>query len=267
MKVALIQLDIACDAKQENHRRAEGLLKKAADAACDLAILPEVFDTGFSGNIATVAREGANTIEFLAEMAQTYQLSLVAGFAEPADDLQQCYNASTAIDRKGQELARYHKIHPFSFTKEDRYFVPGNRLVTCTIEGISTGLFICYDLRFPEIFRCVAGDVQMMVLVANWPTSRQEHWETLLKARAIENQCMVVGVNRTGTDQNGLEFPGASHIYGPFGKEIVCTCVTEELLIADIDIHEVPRIRRQFPFLQDRRPLTLSLNELSEVRV
>jgi omega-amidase len=259
MKVALIQLDITCDAKQENYKRVEGLLEKAADASCDLAVLPEVFDTGFSQNVATVAREGADTLAVLAEMAQTYRLSLVAGFAEPAADPQQCHNAAAAFDRNGHELARYRKIHPFSFTGEDRYFVPGKNLATCTIEGISTALFICYDLRFPDVFRCVAGDVQMMVLVANWPTSRREHWETLLKARAIENQCVVIGVNRTGTDQNGLEFPGASHVYGPFGKEIACERIAEELLIADVDIQEVPKIRRQFPFLQDRRPLTVAL--------
>jgi predicted amidohydrolase len=259
MKVALVQLDIVCDAKQENYRRAEGLLKKAADASCDLAVLPEVFDTGFSQNVAAVAREGADTLAVLAEMAQTYQFSLVAGFAEPVANPQQWHNAIAAFDRNGYEQARYHKIHPFSFTGEDRYFVPGNQLVTCNIEGIPTALFICYDLRFPEVFRCVTGDVQMMILVANWPTSRREHWETLLKARAIENQCVVIGVNRTGTDQNGLEFPGASHVYGPFGKEITCERVTEELLVAEIDIQEVPKIRRQFPFLQDRRPLTVTL--------
>lgn len=259
MKTALIQLSIVCDNKHENYKRAEGLLKKAAEASCDLAVLPEVFDTGFSNNIATAAREGDNTIEFLAEMAQAYQMSLVAGIAEPASDPQKCHNVSVAVDRNGQMLARYCKIHPFSYTNEDRYFVSGDRLVTCNIEGIPTALFVCYDLRFPEVFRCVARDVRMMIVVANWPTSRREHWETLLKARAIENQCVVIGVNRTGTDEKGLQFPGASCIYGAFGEEIVCESITEELLIAELDIADVAKIRQQFPFLQDMRPLTITL--------
>ena len=253
LKVALIQLDIRCDDKSANDDRAETLLQQAADANCDLAILPEVFNTGFSQHVTSTAGAGRNTREFLAAMATTYGLSLVAGIAEPADDARHCRNVAVAFDRGGHVLGAYCKIHPFSFTGEERFFVPGNRLVTCEIEGIPTALFVCYDLRFPEIFRRVVRDVHMMIVPANWPTSRQPHWETLLKARAIENQCVVIGVNRTGTNVNGLQFPGASRIYGPFGEEIPSRSIGEELLIAEIDMTEVARIRQQFPFLQDMR--------------
>ena len=265
LKIAMIQLNIRCDDKCANYDRAETLLRQAADADCDVAILPEVFDTGFSQHVVRTAATGGNTREFLDAMAADCNLSLVAGIAEPADAAaqssaaaqsgaeQRCRNVAVAFDRNGHLLAAYCKIHPFSFTGEDRFFVSGNRLVTCAIEGISTALFVCYDLRFPEIFRRVARDAQMMIVPANWPTSRQPHWEALLKARAIENQCVIIGVNRTGTNLSGLQFPGASRIYGPFGEEIPSRSISDELLIAEIDITEVARIRRQFPFLQDMR--------------
>lgn len=253
IQTALIQMRIRCDDKPANYRRAESLLRQAADNGCDLAILPEVFDTGFSPQVVDTARSGGNTREFLATMAKTCGMSIVAGIAEPAEDEERCRNMAVAVDRGGRVAAAYCKIHPFSFTGEERYFVPGDHLVTCEIEGIPTALFVCYDLRFPEIFRRVARDVQMMLVPANWPTSRQAHWQALLRARAIENQCVVIGVNRSGPNAAGLDFPGASRIYGPFGEEVPAQSLSEELLIADIDMAEVARIRRQYPFLQDMR--------------
>ncbi len=258
MKIALIQLNIATDAKPKNNERAERFIKKAAQEACDVAVLPELFNTGFSKNIVAIAdEEDGETASVLSKLAKEYHIHLIAGFTEKAIGSKKTRNIAAVYNREGELAAKYTKIHPFSFTREDRYFTSGNQLVTFDVEGVSSGIFICYDLRFPEIFRSIAKDVHLIWIVANWPASRKEHWETLLKARAIENQCFVIGVNRTGTDHQGLHFPGASHIFDPLGQKICSGNETEELLTGEIDPDAVIRIRAKFPFLQDMRPFQM----------
>jgi omega-amidase len=254
MKIALIQLYVAFEAKRTNYKRTEEFIKKASQEACDIAMLPELFHTGFSKNIALMAEdEDGETASALSQMAKTYHINLIAGFTENAIDAEKVKNIAAVYNREGICIAKYTKIHPFSFAKEDRYFVSGDRLVTFDVEGLSAGIFICYDLRFPEIFRSVAKDVQAIFVIANWPMARKDHWETLLKARAIENQCFIIGVNRTGTDPVGLLFPGASHIFDPMGTDLCCGNETEELVIAEIEVDDVKRVRATFPFLQDMR--------------
>jgi omega-amidase len=259
MKLGLIQLNIVTNAKHTNIARAETFIRQASGEGCDLAILPELFDTGFSEQIVTSAAAEPVTSDVLAALARTYHINLVAGYAEGLPGRAKIANAAAGYDRGGQLLVHYTKIHPFSLAGEDRYFVPGERLATCAIDGVASGVLICYDLRFPEVFRMLASKVAIMMIVANWPTSRKDHWCTLLKARAIENQCFVIGVNRTGTDHNGLHFPGASQIFDPFGQQICAGDETQELVMAEIEVAEVARIRKKFPFLQDRRPLTVQL--------
>jgi omega-amidase len=259
MKIALIQLNITVDAKQTNYKRAESFIKEAAQEACDVAVLPELFSTGYSKDISVMADKEGETASVLAKLAKEHNMNLIAGFTEKAIGSEKANNVAAVYNRQGELVTKYTKIHPFSFTKEDHYFTSGDRLVTFDLEGIPSGIFICYDLRFPEIFRSIAKNVYLIFIVANWPTSRKEHWETLLKARAIENQCFVIGVNRTGTDHQGLHFPGASHIFDPWGKAICSGNETEELLSADIDPDEVTRVRTTFPFLQDMRPFHIIL--------
>lgn len=261
MKIALIQLDIVADAKQANLAGIERLLRQAAEAACDVAVLPELCLTGFSEQTAALAEaaEGATTAA-LAALARTHQMHLIVGLAEKVPGQAKVQNLAVAYDRAGVVVAKYAKIHPFSFAQEDRCFLPGNRLVTFAVEGMSAGMFICYDLRFPEIFRSIAKDVAAFFVIANWPASRQVHWETLLRARAIENQCFVIGVNRTGADARGLRFPGASHIFDPLGQDLCADHAdAAELLIVEIDPAETARVRATFPFLRDMRPFRLFL--------
>jgi predicted amidohydrolase len=260
MKIALIQLNITAEAKQTNYERAESFIKKAAQEACDVAVLPELFSTGFPKNIVAIAdEEEGETASVLSKLAKGYNMNLIAGFTEKAIGSEKAKNVAAVYNREGGLIAKYTKIHPFSFTKEDRYFTSGDRLVTFEVEGIPSGIFICYDLRFPEIFRSIAKDVHLIFIIANWPTARKEHWETLLKARAIENQCFVIGVNRTGTDHQGLHFPGASHIFDPFGEDICIGDETAELVMAKIDVAQVIKVRSDFPFLQDMRPFHMML--------
>ena len=189
MKIALIQLNIVFEVKQTNYERTERFIQEASQAACDIAVLPELCVTGFSKNISAFAEDGdGETATILSNMAKTYHINLIAGCMEKAMGLEKAKNVAAVYNREGTLVAKYTKIHPFSFTQEDRYFIPGDQVVTFEVEGMPAGMFICYDLRFPEIFRSLVKDVKAIFVIANWPTSRKAHWETLLRARAIENQ-------------------------------------------------------------------------------
>jgi len=254
MKIALIQMDIAWESKKANYARAENFFRRAARESCDIIVFPEMFSTGFSMNISAIAEdERGETSRVLSELAKKYGLNVIAGFAAKKPGRKKLRNLAVAFDRKGSVIATYAKMHPFSFAKEDKYFSSGNTRVIFHIEGIPASVFICYDLRFPEIFRDIAGGVQAIFVLANWPGSRRDHWETLLKARAIENQCFVIGVNRTGKDGNGIMYPGASHVYDPMGNDICSGGPKEQFIACEIDPEEVTKVRCRFPFLDDMR--------------
>lgn len=254
MKIALIQLDIAWESKKTNYRKAELFAKKAAEEKCDVVVLPEMFNTGFSMNVPAIAENGnGQTNSVLSEIAKKYGIYLIAGFPVKEQDEEKGRNIAVVYDRRGIRIAAYTKIHPFSFSGEDKYYIAGNDTVIFSIDGIPCSIFICYDLRFPEVFRKVAKNVQAIFVIANWPASRKNHWETLLKARAIENQCFVIGVNRTGTDGNDIHYSGASHIFDPSGNDILCGNDKEEFLLGEINPEDVAEVRSQFPFLKDMR--------------
>jgi len=254
MKIALIQMDIAWESKKTNYAKAENFFRKAARESCDIIVLPEMFSTGFSMNISAIAEdERGKTSQVLSEMAKKYGLNVIAGFAAKKPGRKKLRNLGVAFDRKGSVIATYAKMHPFSFAKENKYFSSGNTRVIFHVEGVPVSIFICYDLRFPEIFRDIARSVQAIFVLANWPGSRKDHWETLLKARAIENQCFVIGVNRTGKDGNGIRYSGASHVYSPLGNDICIGGTKEQFIVCEIDPEEVMKVRSQFPFLEDMR--------------
>jgi len=254
MKIALIQMDITWESKKANYARAENFLRRAARESCDLIVFPEMFNTGFSMNISAIAEdERGETSRVLSELAKKYGLNVIAGFAAKKPGRKKLRNLAVAYDRKGSVMATYAKMHPFSFAKEDKYFSSGNTRVIFHIEDIPVSVFICYDLRFPEIFRDIARGVQAIFVLANWPGRRKDHWEILLKARAIENQCFVIGVNRTGKDGNGIRYPGASHIFDPLGNDICSGGSKEQFIVCEIDPETVSKVRSQFPFLKDMR--------------
>ena len=251
MKIALIQMNTAWESKTANYARAEKFFKKAAEKACNVIVFPEMFDTGFSMNISIHKEETAGV---LSGLAKKYGLNVIAGFAAKTPSRRKAKNLAVAFDRSGSVIANYAKMRPFAFADEDKYFSAGNSSVVFSVEGIPASVFICYDLRFPEIFREVAREVWMIFVIANWPDSRKDHWETLLKARAIENQCFVIGVNRTGKDGNGIRYAGASHVYGPTGKDICTGGRREQFIVCEINPEEVRKVRCRFPFLDDMRP-------------
>jgi predicted amidohydrolase len=167
-----------------------------------------------------------------------------------------CENHYSIISQNGKLLLDYIKIHPFSFAGEDKYFKGGEKLSTCGIEGFETGVAICYDLRFPELFIKLSEKAELIIVPANWPAARSLHWKTLLRARAIENQCYVAGVNCSG-DMDGQTYSGDSAIYSPEGEmltpvETITINETDKVYIYDI-VNDVQEIRDGFPVRNDRK--------------
>ncbi|WP_051144984.1 nitrilase-related carbon-nitrogen hydrolase [Thiomicrorhabdus sp. Kp2] len=228
----------------------------------DLLILPELFHGGFSMQPESFAESvDGEVTQTLAGLAKKYAVVIVAGVGQKQVRTncygQQAlfYNRALAFNSDGQQIAAYTKQKLFSYANEQQTYIAGHQPKMVDINGSPFALFICYDLRFPELFRQVAQQVKGMIVIANWPDSRQNHWETLLKARAIENQCFVIGVNRIGQDGNGLNYLGGSMVVSPLGEVLAYGNSEQECITATIELEQVEKVRKQFPFLEDMQNL------------
>jgi predicted amidohydrolase len=244
-------MDLAWEAPEENHRRAARHLADAASQGARFAVLPEMFSTGFSMEPERIAQPPGGPSEvFLVEQAAELGLWILASVPQTGETRPR--NVALLVSPKGA-VTRYAKIHPFSFAGEDRHYEAGDRVVTADVEGVRVTPFVCYDLRFPEPFRVAARETDLFCVVANWPEPRREHWRTLLRARAIENQAYVAGVNRTG-DGGGAHYVGDSALVGPLGETFAEGGAGEAVLVCDVDTAAVARLRSRFPALEDIRP-------------
>jgi omega-amidase len=251
MRLALLQMDLEWEDVAANHRRARRLLEKAKAEGARLAILPEMFSTGFSMRPEKIAQEpGGPSETFLRDAARELGLWIVASIPEAGEPRPR--NVALVVSPEGS-VTRYAKIHPFSFGGEHLHYVGGERVVTVPIDGVRVTPFVCYDLRFPEPFRVAAAETDLFVVVANWPDQRRDHWRTLLRARAIENQAFVAAVNRVG-DGDGLHYAGDSAAVEPLGETLAEGDDQERVLVADVDPERVAKLRARFPALEDRRP-------------
>ena len=249
LRLALIQPDTAWENPEANIKKADRMLSGAAESGATVAAFPEMFTTGFS--MKAHAIKGAEALDSLSSLASKHNINLLAGVAS-ASGLQGL-NKALAYDNSGSLVADYSKMHPFSFADEDKHYSPGPGTAVFKLAGVASSVFICYDLRFPEVFRSVARQVKVIYVLANWPASRHDHWHALLKARAIENQCFVAGVNRTGADGEGIAYAGGSCVYGPFGEEVFLADESEGVYIVDLDISLADSTRSRYPFLKDMR--------------
>ncbi|MGE0103641.1 MAG: nitrilase-related carbon-nitrogen hydrolase [Blastocatellales bacterium] len=253
MNTLILQLDIAWENKSANHARVLEMLDAAKPEPETLVVLPEMFATGFSMNVPAVHdSETHETERFLAKTAADYRINLVAGLVTLGDQ-GKGFNQSIVLRPDGSEAARYSKLHPFTLGGELDNYHRGEDVVIVDCGEFILSPFICYDLRFPEIFRrAVVRGANLFTVIANWPVARVEHWTTLLKARAIENQAWVIGVNRAGRDPF-LEYPGASMIVDPLGRVIAQLGPGESSMSAEIAIDDLTTIRQNLPFLADIR--------------
>lgn len=251
MRVALVQLDLAWEDPAENHRRADRRLREAAACGARLAVLPEMFNTGFSMDAGRLAEPpGGPTELFLREAAEGLGLWVLAGVATLPAPGARPENHAVLVGPDGS-VRRYAKIHPFSFAGEHEHYAAGTAVQTWEVEGLRITPFVCYDLRFPEVFRAVADRTDLYVVIANWPERRRAHWQALLRARAIENLAWVIGVNRCG-EGGGLHYSGDSAALSPWGEVVVSAAERETVLSLAIEPGETTSARRQFPVLSDR---------------
>jgi predicted amidohydrolase len=253
MQVTAIQPDIAWEDKPANFERVRRLVAAARPEAGGLVVLPEMFATGFSMDVARI-HEGPQreTETFLAGLARERSAYVIGGVVSLGPD-GRGRNEAVVFGPDGHEAARYAKMHPFSFGGEPRHYTAGDRVVTCRIGGFTAAISICYDLRFPELYRAaVLAGADLLVVIANWPAPRAAHWTTLLAARAIENQACVVGVNRCGSDPKHA-FSGHSRIVDPRGTVIADAGEQEGSITASLDLEALKAYRREFPALSDIR--------------
>jgi predicted amidohydrolase len=253
VKVAAIQHDIVWEDTAANFDRLAPRIADAAASGARLAVLAEMFSTGFSMHTERTAEPvDGPSATFLVEQASANGLWVCASVPElhPGDDRP----SNTLILASPEGVARrYRKIHPFTYGGEHEKYAAGDQLVTVDVEGVRCSLFVCYDLRFADEFWALASHTDCYVVVANWPASRRQHWRTLLRARAIENQAYVVGVNRVGLGGR-LDYAGDSAVIGPFGEELGdVDQPVEAILHADVDPQHVADVRAKYPFLPDRR--------------
>jgi len=249
MKLSLVQYNPKWEDKEENKSKLNSLLTSKTEDV-DLLIFPEMTLTGFTMRSESYGESlESESFNYFAGLAQDFDCDVIAGIIEYSSG--KYFNTLLHISRDGKLKNSYRKIHPFSYSNEDKHFSAGFEPVISDINRWSTGLSICYDLRFPELCRFYGKEkVKLIINIANWPNTRIEHWNTLLKARAIENQCFVVGVNRVG-DGLRLHYNGFSSVYDPMGNSIVSVKNEEGIIIADIDKQQVEATRKKFPFLND----------------
>lgn len=253
MNVHLVQYDIAWEDKAANHARVAAMLEETRPEAGSLVVLPEMFSTGFSMNLeATAQGEGREDEAFVTTLARKHRSCVIAGVVSPVSG-GRARNESVAFGPDGALLARYVKMQPFMLGGEGECYDAGGEVVTFAWQGFTVAPLVCYDLRFPEHFRrAVKLGANLMVVIANWPVKRYHHWLTLLQARAIENLCYVVGVNRTGSDPQ-LHYNGRSVVVSPHGHIIADAGEGECVVTAPVEVAEVAGWRSQFPALRDMK--------------
>ncbi len=253
MHVAGVQLDIAWEDKKSNFANARALVAAARLPKGALVALPEMFATGFTMEAKAVAeKEGGETEVFLSSLAKEFGLFVTGGVVIKTAH-GRGLNQSVTFGPDGALQARYSKIHPFSYGGETKCYSAGSEVVTWHWKDMTAVPFVCYDLRFPEIFRhAVKRGAQLFVVIANWPEPREAHWLALLKARAIENQAYVIGVNRCGRDPK-LAYSGRGQVIDPRGNLLADGGTAEGVFGADVDLGGLLAYRKEFPALHDMK--------------
>lgn len=251
MHVAVVQLDILWESKSRNHQRVWELLSQCDIPEGSLIVLPEMFDTGFSMNLDNTAQSQARESEkVLQQLAAHYQSAVLGGVVGPVVNGKSS-NLAVAFAPDGGELVRYQKQKPFSLIREGDNYPAGCETKMFQWQGVQVSPFVCYDLRFPELFRPAAlGGAELLIVIACWPAVRSEHWVRLLQARAIENLAVTVGANRCG-EEPGLKFDGRSCAFDHSGIELFQAGPGPQVLQTEIDVQALRRWRQKFPALQD----------------
>lgn len=253
MKIVTVSLNQIWEDKESNIRQIKDLMLDISQIHPDLVIFPEMTLTGFTMNAETMSEdlEQSSTISFFSKLAVEHETAIAFGVIlrtkeKPTNNL-------VVVSRDGKVLGRYEKIHPFSYSGETDYYSKGEKTISFALDGLTFGLTICYDLRFPELYQSLSNKCDAIINIANWPARRVADWTLLLHARALENQSYVIGVNRTGVDGKGLEYAKSSAVIGPMGTNVKSHALSDIIDIYEIDKESVASYRRAFPVKNDRR--------------
>lgn len=252
MRIVILQTDIVWADPVANVERAEKILSKYDNT--DLFVLPEMFSTGFCTKPDGIAeKNGGKTLEWMKSTAQTRKCAIAGSIAFEEKG---CYYNRFYFVHPGGTVEWYDKKHLFTYGGEHKQFTAGNKRLVVNYKGVRFLLQICYDLRFP-VWSRNRRDYDAAIYVASWPTPRVDAWKLLLRARAVENQCYVIGVNRVGKDPN-CEYCGGSAVIDPYGK-VMAECEDNKACeaVVDLDMSELEAFRLKFPVLNDADPFEI----------
>ncbi|MBY0545463.1 MAG: carbon-nitrogen family hydrolase [Gammaproteobacteria bacterium] len=254
MRVALVSLDQEWENKHLNLLACRSFIQRAKEKNVEIVIFPEMTLTAFSMNTVNTAEDSQTsaTVESFKVLAQEFQIAIVFGVVFKDGD--KAANNALMIDSVGAIKTSYSKIHPFTFAGEDMAFNGGNVISFAKLGSMTIGLTICYDLRFPEIYSALGKHCDLIINIANWPVKRVDHWYALLKARAIENQIFIVGVNRIGVDGKGFEYIKSSQVINPNGELLKPVASEDEFDIFEVDPEYIGKFKQTFSTTQDRKP-------------
>ena len=255
LTISLGQMDVKLGNPAENWRTVQQMTAEASRRGSDLVVFPELWSTGYdlenAANYATTTDKGL--FAQVAALAQKYQIAILGSCLSQMGE-EQFGNTAVYFDKNGRSLGEYSKLHLFRLMQEEQFLTAGGTPTLVAAEWGKAGLTICYDLRFPELFRQYAlAGAQLVFVPAEWPHPRLAHWRTLLRARAIENQMFVVACNRVGHSKE-TDFFGHSCILDPWGEIVLELGEGEMLGTAVIDIAQVEQVRAKIPVFADRRP-------------
>ena len=252
MNALCIQLDIAWENPLTNCRTVADMLRDIDLQPGDLVVLPEMFSTGFTMNASALAQPSDGpTATFLSETAERFGVYLLGGLA--SRHAETFRNEALLLAPDGSVAGRYWKTHPFSPSGEGTHYAPGDETIVIPAGEFQLAPTICYDLRFPELFRtATSAGANLIAVIANWPAKRADHWTCLLRARAIENQAYVVAANRCGADPDHT-YAGQSVIIDPLGNTLAAAGGDQCVISAPLDIETLNRWREDFPALRDIR--------------
>lgn len=254
MRIAIIESNIIWEDKKANLSKLESILEdlNSQDNKADIILLPEMSFTGFSMNTKLTAESGE--IVSISELAAKFQTAIAFGYVKALGE-GVSENHYAIINKAGEMIHDYAKIHPFSYSDENKYFVGGNTVSVSKFMDFNIGTAICYDLRFPEVFQAMSDTADMIIVPANWPEKRRDHFMTLAKARAIENQCFIAAVNCRG-EIGGLTYSGDSMLIAPDGAivnpEQSMEIANDRLYIYEVE-NNVSAVRDAFPMKKDRK--------------
>ena len=246
MKIAICQLDMIWEDKTATKRKILSLMEgRSHQGPIDWIVFPEMTLSGFTMNAAQAALD-ASDLAFFADLARAHKACVSFG------GVQDGRNNLITLDASGTVISTYSKIHLYSHGKEDTAYRAGSKPERFILNQLAVVPAVCFDLRFPYLFWNAAADTDLFVIIASWPASRAEHWMRLLQARAIENQCYAVGVNRTGRDPH-TAYCGNSMIFDPMGRPVLDCGKNEGVFVAEVDQALVSQTRQRLPFIKDRR--------------